>query len=279
MRVDSLVRLIRHNAKLQTVRHNVMDRIIAIIFTVFISIMTFGQRNVVPKNITEAVAILNNECDLDTKSAVKTRNDRDLPYMFWMGYHKFFTEWTDSENKNSAIKIYLEEKGIFTPLNQQIVILVAFKHSVLGLNTPENEILAPYQKIEKRKIEEDKVRYTTDSLEGVYIPKNLDDCFRQMDIFWSDSTKNEIKSMTEGEFGGSSHFGFGLWMRNNWQLWSGSRLSKYFNDAGIQHPDDMSGIILKSYHRYLTGKEIKFNDQVKTYQDYWDKSGTMPTGK
>jgi uncharacterized C2H2 Zn-finger protein len=61
-------------------------------------------------------------------------------------------------------------------------------------------------------------------------------------------------------------------MRNNWQLWGGSRLSKYFNDKGIYHPDDMSGIILDSYHRNLNGQEIKLDEQVKYYQDYWEKS-------
>jgi len=60
-----------------------------------------------------------------------------------------------------------------------------------------------------------------------------------------------------------------MWLRNNWQLWGGSRLSKYFNNLGIFHPDDMSGIILDSYHRYLTDKEIKLEEQINFYQEYW----------
>jgi len=63
-----------------------------------------------------------------------------------------------------------------------------------------------------------------------------------------------------------------MWMRNNWGLWRGSRLSKYFNEMGVFHPDDMSGIILVSYHRYLTGNEIKLEEQIKYYQDYWKKA-------
>jgi hypothetical protein len=68
------------------------------------------------------------------------------------------------------------------------------------------------------------------------------------------------------------HFGFGLWMRNNWQLWGGSRLSKYFNSLEIYHPDDMSGIILVSYHRYLNNKDIQLDEQIKYYKDYWANS-------
>src|SRR6476646_9910862 len=80
-----------------------------------------------------------------------------------------------------------------------------------------------------------------------YIPKDLDDCINQIDKFWDDTMKAEAIAMTEDEFGGRYHFGLGLWIRNNWGLWKGSRLSKYFNSLGIYHPDDMSGIILSSY--------------------------------
>jgi hypothetical protein len=81
-----------------------------------------------------------------------------------------------------------------------------------------------------------------------------------------------MKKLTENEFSGRLHLGFGMWMRNNWQLWGGSRLSKYFNNKGVYHPEDMSGIILDSYHRNLNGQEIRFDEQVKYYQEYWEKS-------
>jgi hypothetical protein len=74
--------------------------------------------------------------------------------------------------------------------------------------------------------------YTIDTLRGVYIPRDLQDCFNQIDSFWNDSTKLKVKQWTEDEFSARVHFGFGMWMRNNWQLWGGSRLSKYFNDLG-----------------------------------------------
>jgi hypothetical protein len=67
----------------------------------------------------------------------------------------------------------------------------------------------------------------------------------------------------------NTHFGFGMWIRNNWCLWGGSRLSKYFNDLGIFHPDDMSSIILTSYHRYLNGEEIRLQEQIDHIKAYW----------
>ena len=105
-----------------------------------------------------------------------------------------------------------------------------------------------------------------------YIPFDLDDCIQQLDKIFADSSKVKIKAMTEDDFSARMHLNFGMWMRNNWGLWKGSRLSKFFNEKGIYHPDDMSGIILDSYYRHLKGQEIKLSEQIKYYQDYWEKA-------
>ena len=112
-------------------------------------------------------------------------------------------------------------------------------------------------------------------VDGVYIPKNLDDAILEVDKFYSDSLKTEIKKIDESDFVGDYHFGTGLWIRNNWNLWKGSRLSRFFKRNGIKHPDDMSSIVLVSYHRKLTGKEIGFRNQVSEYKEYWKESKKM----
>lgn len=119
-------------------------------------------------------------------------------------------------------------------------------------------------------------RFQADSIDGVYIPMNLEDCFKQIDSFLDDSTKLKIKQWTEDEFMGNAHMGFGMWMRNNWGLWKGSRLSNYFNEMGVFHPDDMSGIILATYHRYLLGKPLNVQQQTELYQLWW-KVGMIPS--
>lgn len=105
-----------------------------------------------------------------------------------------------------------------------------------------------------------------------YIPFDLDDCIQQLDKMFADSNKTKIKGMTEDDFSSRVHFDFGMWIRNNWGLWKGSRLSKYFNERGIYHPDDMSGIIFDSYYRHLTGQDIKLDEQIKYYKDYWENA-------
>jgi hypothetical protein len=234
----------------------------------------FGQKVKAPKDITDGLTHLAVECSDSMKALIKeTENDEMIELCYpWGGDFKTVFSWFDVDTKRSGIRKYLEKNGISDHKHQQTVVLVAFKTVLLGNKYDEQAILKPYQLIEIKRAQEDSVRFTTDSLRGIYIPKDLDDCFKQIDGFWSDSTKMEVKQWSENEFTGKAHMGFGMWMRNNWQLWGGSRLSKYFNDMGVYHPDDMSGIILDSYHRYLNGTDIKLEEQIKFYKDYWEKS-------
>ena len=105
-----------------------------------------------------------------------------------------------------------------------------------------------------------------------YIPFDLADCIQQLDKMFADSNKVKIKAMTEDDFSSRVHFEFGMWIRNNWGLWQGSRLSQFFNERGIHHPDDMSGIIFNSYYRHLTEQDIKLDEQINYYKDYWENA-------
>jgi|GEM_PF-1011715 len=108
-----------------------------------------------------------------------------------------------------------------------------------------------------------------DYIEGVYIPKNLSECFKELNRLLKQDDKENIKLNGEKKFMAEYHFSIGLWIRNNWGLWRGSALSKYFNSLEIYHPDDMSGIILNSYYNYLSGNDIQLQKQVEYYKMYW----------
>ena len=121
--------------------------------------------------------------------------------------------------------------------------------------------------------EEDKVRYSTDSLRGYYIPKNLDDAINSINKIYSDSTKLKITKLLEKDYVyGNYRSGMGLWMRNNWQLWGGSRLSAFFRNNKINHPESMSVVILESYYRYLKNEDIRFEEQIKEYVEWEEKA-------
>ncbi len=89
-----------------------------------------------------------------------------------------------------------------------------------------------------------------DSIAGIYIPTDLNDCNRQLDLILPPKTLKEIDEMKSASDMIEFHFGLGMWMRNNWGLWIGSRLSEYFTKMDICHPDSMSGVILESYWHY-----------------------------
>jgi len=102
--------------------------------------------------------------------------------------------------------------------------------------------------------------------------KNIDEAISELDKNISDSVKVEIQEMSEKEFIANSHFSIGKNMRNNWNLWKDSQLTNYFKNKGINHPDDMSSIILTSYYRYVTNQEIDLQNQIKYYKTYWKNS-------
>jgi hypothetical protein len=107
-----------------------------------------------------------------------------------------------------------------------------------------------------------------ESSTGLYIPKDLEDCFKELKIVLPPALIEEIRSGTEDDMA-RYHRDLGVWLRNNWGLWSGSRLKDYFNNQGIKHPDDMSGIILISFWRHLNNKPIQLREQISYYQRYW----------
>ena len=98
-----------------------------------------------------------------------------------------------------------------------------------------------------------------DTIDKQYIPKNILDCYHQLDRILSDSIKSEIKT-SPNLF--SYHFSLGRWIRNNMGLWSCSRFKDYFQEHKISHPDDISGIIMEGYKLYLNGTSCEINDLI-----------------
>jgi hypothetical protein len=119
---------------------------------------------------------------------------------------------------------------------------------------------------------EDKITPTPDlqSKYKIYVPKDLDDCFLELKKMLPQKTLKEMQEKSEKDMI-VYHFGLGMWLRNNWGLWGGSRLSEYFNEIGLHHPDDMSGVILKTFWRHLHDKPLEVEKEIAYYKEYWAK--------
>ena len=104
---------------------------------------------------------------------------------------------------------------------------------------------------ERQRQAEYKRRLVADTIDGIYIPRNIEECFNVLDTLLYAKDRLTIMAQFNRESMVNFHFGLGLWMRNNWGLWGGSRLKTYMKQRGVYHPDDMSGRILEFYYDHL----------------------------
>ena len=93
---------------------------------------------------------------------------------------------------------------------------------------------------------------------GIYIPENIEDCFEELEKMLHSELIEEIRAGSEDDMR-TYHWNLGMWLRNNWGLWSHSRLAKYFEQLHIYHPDIMSNNILFSFWQHLNNKPIKLD--------------------
>lgn len=100
--------------------------------------------------------------------------------------------------------------------------------------------------------------------------KKLEDCFEWLDSL-DIGDKDSWLKMDENKAMSLAHHGFGTMIRNELKLWNDGSIVSFFNKHGIYHADDMSGIILTSYHRMKNGFGIKLKNQIKKYIKYWNK--------
>ena len=130
----------------------------------------------------------------------------------------------------------------------------------------KNARQAQLEKRQERVAEQQKYqrRLTLEKIDGVYIPANLGECFVELDKKLTDVDKNEMRALAKRDDMIRYHLSVGMWMRNNWGLWGGSRLQKYFSDRGVHHPDEMSSIVLYHYHDWLNDKKATWKTWEET---------------
>lgn len=139
------------------------------------------------------------------------------------------------------------------------------------LRKSNNIVAAKERRLERqRQQEEVKKRLKADTIDGFYIPRNIEECFHQLDTLLSPTDIKTIRNYSSREETIKLHLGLGRWLRNNWGLWGGSRLLLYLFDRGLKHPDDMSAAILEFYWDYLHDIDERWKafDAIKTDNDH-----------
>jgi len=216
----------------------------------------------IPKNIKECIQQLDIVFTKKAKDQFKQLDEDGLKRI----YGTLITnEWF--ENDSTRLNKYFYQLGIDDFQKINYLILKSY-HSKLN-----NTAFDFYKECELYKNEMDslnlekenqyKIDIVADSIDGVYIPADIHDCFTELNRLLNDSTKLMIKEKNTAFDLSEYHMGIGRWMRNNWRLWGGSRLQTYFINKNVKHPDNISGIILFAYSNYLKGENIDIDKIIE----------------
>ncbi len=103
-------------------------------------------------------------------------------------------------------------------------------------------------------------------INGVYIPANLEEAFKELDDLSPEGAKVKFTNATEAVVAKKLHFGLGRWISVYWNFIEGSRYVEYLRQLGITDPDHMIQFTIVSYHRYKNNKPLEVETQVEKYK-------------
>lgn len=90
---------------------------------------------------------------------------------------------------------------------------------------------------------------------ATYVPGDLAEAVTELHRWVPRSDVQRYQRLSEETFlAQEGLYGLGHAIRNTWHLNSVNRLTRYFDLAGVTHPEDRSCAILMRYHRQITGK-------------------------
>lgn len=107
-------------------------------------------------------------------------------------------------------------------------------------------------------------------INGVYIPATLEEAFEEIKTLSDPAAITKFKLGEEDEVVRGLHFGLGRWIRINWNLEQGSRLSHYLRMQKIHRSDDMVDAIMRTFHRHLNNKPLDLETLVADYDRKWN---------
>lgn len=248
---------------------NCMKIVLNILGLLILTLKCYGQ-NVsisengfyIPKNIIEC----NQQLDKTLrKEAIEKLKQVDENRLNRVNGFFIIGEWFDTDSTRLAK--YFKDYSITDWQERDLLIILSYHRQ---LNSKPFDINFETEKINHKrdslKIQREieyKININSDSIDGVFIPKDLNSCFFELDKLLSDTIKQDIKNKPTEIDLAEYHMGLGRWMRNNWGLWGGSRLQLYFINKNVTHPDNMSGIILVGYNKYLNGQTIDADSLIK----------------
>jgi hypothetical protein len=216
----------------------------------------------IPKTLKECFILLDKTLPDDEINLAKTLPEDSIYYNSNFKYGTdFFHAWKLYDG--SRLTQYFNKLGLYGSHPIYNTILVSYHRYLNNDSIKLGEQIRKYQAVQNREREEYLAKLEEDSVNGIYIPKDLQDCFAQLDKMLSQKDKTIIKKLENKQETIEFHHSLGMTLRNSWGLWGGSRLQKYFLDKKINHPDDMSALILEYYYEWLNNKNSGWQKWAK----------------
>lgn len=155
---------------------------------------------------------------------------------------------------------------IFMKKNLLLLVLACFCNAfVLSAQQNNPEGGPPSSEVEFERQYQENIR--KEMLNGVYIPKNLDDAMLELDKRVSPESREKFKSIPEDSVCMVMHHRLGQWMILNWGFYGGSRLSHYLRSAGVTFPDDMADFLILAYHRRQNAKPVAIRELATEFKE------------
>lgn len=137
--------------------------------------------------------------------------------------------------------------------------------------TSQSEGVAQQDAYEKSYNEQYEKNIKMIRINGVYIPKDMEDAFVELNRLSEPQAISKFKHAPEEEVLAKLHYGLGQWIIKNWNFYEGSRFSHYLKEMGVSHPDDMAQFVMGSWHRHLNNKPLELKEQAQEYRERRDK--------
>lgn len=138
--------------------------------------------------------------------------------------------------------------------------LMLFAFSTLSMQAQEfPNTEAEFKATYKKNIKKSRIN-------GVYIPKDMDDAFGELDNLSTKESKMKFRSGTEDVVADKLQRAIGQWMIVNWNFYEGSRMSHYIKGVGVTHPEDMAEFMIRSYHRHLNKVPLETKELASTIE-------------
>lgn len=100
-----------------------------------------------------------------------------------------------------------------------------------------------------------------------YNPTTLKEAIDVLLAITTEQDRDSINDTIEWSF--LMHHYLGRDLRNGWNLWNDGPLVSHFNEMGIAHPDDMSGLILWVLECEVKGLNFDINQRISEIQSFY----------